>query len=75
MHVDEERKHVLTRIRKTKTGVKVKKSDHNVLLAEFNCKLLEKDEPKNDQVYNLKNKRCQADFKKYTSNTNMQGRW
>ena len=71
MHVDEERKHVLTRICKTKTGVKVKESDHNVLLAELNSKLLEKDKPQNDQVYNLKNKRCQADFKKYTLNINM----
>ena len=71
MHVDEERKHVLTRICKTRKGVKVKESDHNVLIAEFNCKLLEKDEPEIDQVYNLKNKMCQANFKKFTSNTNM----
>ena len=71
MQVDEERKHVLTRIRKTKKGVKVKESDHNVLLAEFNCKLLERDESENEHAYNMKNKHCQANFKKYTSDTSM----
>ena len=43
MHIDEERSHVLSRIRKTKKGVKVKESDHNVLLAEFNCKIATKE--------------------------------
>ena len=40
MHIDEERRHVLTRIRKTKHGIKVKESDHNVLIGEFNCKVI-----------------------------------
>ena len=34
--IDEDRKHVLTRVRKTKNGSTVKESDHNVLLSEFN---------------------------------------
>ena len=71
MHVDEERKHVLTRVRKTKQGVKVKESDYNVLLLEFRCKLMEKEVDDKNEAYNLKNKKCQAKFKNYTSNTNM----
>ena len=71
MHIDEERKHVLIKIRKTKKGVKIKESDHNVLFAEFNCKIVDKVDDKKEEVYNLKNKKCQTSFKQYTSNTNM----
>ena len=35
--VDEKRKHVLTRITKTKKGVTKKESYHNVLITEFTC--------------------------------------
>ena len=41
LKVDEGRKHVLTRITKTKNGVNTKKSDHNVLQAEFNSEVCE----------------------------------
>ena len=71
MHVDEERRHVLTRITKTKKGqLKVKESDHNVVITEFDCKMktYKKDVV---EVYNLTNKDCQVAFKKYTSETNM----
>ena len=71
MHVDEERRHVLTRITKTKKGqLKVKESDHNVVITEFDCKMktYKKDVV---EVYNLTNKDCQVVFKKYTSETNM----
>ena len=70
MHIDEKRKHVLTRIRKTKQGIKVKESDHNVLLSKFKCKVKPSDKDVTE-VYNLKSKECQAKFKKYTSETNM----
>ena len=33
--VDEDRKHVLTKITKTKNGVITKESDHNVLISKF----------------------------------------
>ena len=36
--VDEERNHVLTKISKTKKGVIIKESDHNVLISKFNFK-------------------------------------
>ena len=70
MHVDEERSHVLTRIRKTKNGIKTKESDHNVILTEFNCKISTKVDERLE-VYNLKNLECQSKFKDYTDNTNM----
>ena len=38
MLVDENRNHVLTRIRKAKKGMKTKESEHNVIIIEFNCK-------------------------------------
>ena len=63
MHIDNERKHVLTRIRKTKKGPKVKESDHNVLLSEFKCKINKKKSNDKVESYNLKNKECQAKFK------------
>ena len=71
MHIDEQRRHVLTRIRKTKQGIKVKESDHNVLLSEFKCKVKPSEEKNILELYNLKNKECQANFKSYTSETNM----
>ena len=69
-HVDEERKHVLTRIKNTKRGQKKKESDHNVLQTEFNCEVSDKKNTKIES-YNLKNKDCQAKFKAYTSQENI----
>ena len=68
MHIDEDRIHVLTRIRKTKNGNK--ESDHNTIISEFLCTVIPKDETK-EEVYNLKNKECQTKFKAYTSATTM----
>ena len=59
MHIDEERSHVLTRIRKTKIGVKVKESDHNTILTKFNHKVMAQPLEEKIKVYNLKNKDCQ----------------
>ena len=72
MHVDEQRLHVLTRIRKTKKGINIKESDHNVILTEFDCKMNKEDEQEKEEVlYNFKNKEGQQKFKLLTSNTNM----
>ena len=71
MHVDEERKHVLTKIQKTKKGTKYKESDHNVLLTEFKCEIIINKDTQKEEAYNLKNKECQSNFKKYTDNTKM----
>ena len=69
--VDEKRNHVLTRITKSKRGIKVKESDHNVIITEFDCKTKDREENVKEDVYNLKNKTCQETFKKLTSETSM----
>ena len=38
MKIDEERNHVLTRITKTKKGVKTMSSDHNVIISNFSIR-------------------------------------
>ena len=70
LNVDEEKKHVLKSIRKTKKGIKIKESDHNVLVTEFKCEVKEEKVKEKEEIYNLKNKECQKQFKQYTSNTN-----
>ena len=67
--IDDERKHVLTKIKMTKHGVVKKESDHNVLIAEFTNTVPDKKCKKKIEIYNLKNAQCQRKFKEYTSNT------
>ena len=65
--IDEERKHVLTKVVKTKKGTKKVESDHNVLVSKLKFdwnKNIRKDRV---EIYNLKNKKCQAAFKEITS--------
>ena len=71
LNIDEEKKHVLTKCINTRKGIKVKESDHNVLISEFNCNV--KDDKGSDrlEIYNLKNRECQLKFKKYTDETTM----
>ena len=69
--IDEERRHILTKIRKTKTGVVTKESDHNVLITEFTCKFVITDKNSEAEVYNLNNLECQKKFNIYTSKTKM----
>ena len=69
--VDEARTHVLTRIVNTKKGVMKKESDHNVLIAKFNCIIEGLENKKKHEVYNLKNIECQKKFYEYTSNKRM----
>ena len=71
LYIDEERKHVLTRIRKTKTGIKTKESDHNVLVTKFDNTISYEKVNKKIEVYNIKNKDCQEKFKQFTSNIKM----
>ena len=54
--IDEARTHVLTRIKNTKNGPIKKESDHNALIAEFNCKFIEPEPEIKSEAYNLKNK-------------------
>ena len=70
MKVDEERNHVLTRITKTKKGVKKISSDHNVIISKFSIKWNRKKRAERIEMFNLKNRDCQKIFKEITSNTN-----
>ena len=69
MKVDEAKEHVLTKVTKTKKGLKIKESDHNTIVTEFNLKLDANEDNERFELYNLKNKECQEQFKAYTSNT------
>ena len=67
MVIDEERKHVLARFTKTKTGVKVKESDHNSIITNVRANWNKNDVPKREETYNFKNKECLQNFKEMTS--------
>ena len=71
VHIDQDRKHVLSRIYKTNRGVKVKESDHNTIVTEFDCKISRNSNEKKYDVFYLKDKEGQAKFKACTSGTNM----
>ena len=71
MHIDENRRHVLTKIRKTKEGIKVKESDHNVIISEFQCKVKPNEDKNVTEFYNLKDREGQIKFKEYTSEIGM----
>ena len=61
--IDEDRKHVLTKIRKTKKGIVSKESDHNVLVSEFNVSFSGESMKNKLEMYNIKNAECQEKFK------------
>ena len=69
--VDEAKKHVLTKITKSKRGTRKKESDHNVLITEFDCKVSDHKKEEKEEFYNLKNKECQGKFKVYSSESKM----
>ena len=71
LHIDEERKHILTKIQKKKNGNLVKESDHNILHSEFVNTVPYKTDKNKIEVYNIKNTVCQEKFKEYTTNTKM----
>jgi hypothetical protein len=71
VHIDEDRQHVLSKIHNTKKGAKIKESDHNTIITEFDCKVSEHIVEKKVEVYDFKDKESQAKFKAYTSGTNM----
>ena len=71
LEIDEDRRHVLTKIRKTKKGIIKKESDHNVLVTTFSDTFESSETKEKEEMYNLKNKECQKKFKMYTSYTHM----
>ena len=71
VHIDEDRKHVLSRIHKTKRGTKIKESDHNSIITELDCRIIKDKDEKKVELFDLKDKDSQAKFKAYTTGTNM----
>ena len=69
MTVDEERKHVLTRLTKTKKGLIKKESDHNTIITEINCKPKPLEINKRRELFNLNDKECQKLFMKEMNKT------
>ena len=55
LYIDEERKHAITKIMKTKTGVISKESDHNAMISKFRFKWNKRKLQKRIEMYNLKN--------------------
>ena len=66
--IDEKRDHILTKIIKTKKGVKKVVSDHNVLISKFKL-VWRKTKNAKIETFNFKNKDCQLRFKELTSST------
>ena len=67
MVVDEERNFVLARYTKTKTGIKVKESDHNSLITSIKTNWNKNNMPKRKESYNYKKKESLEKFKAMTS--------
>ena len=65
--IDEERKHVLTRITKTKKGIVKVESDHNMIFTHLKMNWSKKVKKQRHEIYNLKNEECQQEFKKATT--------
>ena len=65
--IDEERKHVLTKTKKTKNGVERVESEHNPLVTKFKMTWNKKIKSKRIEMFNLKNRNCQIKFKELTT--------
>ena len=67
--IDEKRNHILSKITKTKKGVKIQESDHHPLITKL--KFTWSKHSKNDrkEIFNFKNKDCQNKFKDLTTQT------
>ena len=68
--IDDERKHVLTRVTKTKKGVITVESDHNVMFTHLKLTCNKKVKEKRNEMFNLRNKECQELFKEVTTAAN-----
>ena len=68
--IDDERKHVLTKITKTKKGVIKSESDHNVIFSHFKLPWNRREIKQREEIFNLKNKDCQKVFREATTALN-----
>ena len=69
--IDEEGNNALTKIIKTKNGIKKQTSDHNTIITKFTIKWSRKIRKPRIEMFNLKNKECQKKFTALTSKTNI----
>jgi hypothetical protein len=69
MLVDEERKHVLKRFYKHKGETRLVNSDHNILVLNICYPWDMKIRKEKIEIFNLRNKKCQADFFNCTNQT------
>ena len=68
--IDENGQHALTKIVKTKEGIKTKQSDHNSIVTKFNIGWNKKSKAERFEIYNLKNSEDQIKFKCLTNKNN-----
>ena len=68
LEIDDERKHVITKLTNTKGKMSKVESDHNVLISRFNLNWHTRKKHDKNKMYNLKNKQGQLKFKHESSN-------
>ena len=68
--VDEERKHILSKITKTKKGVNIKESDHHPLITKLRFTWSKHRKKDRTEIFDFKNRDRQAKFKDLTTQTN-----
>ena len=71
--IDDERKHVLTRMTKTKKGVVKVESDHNIIFTKLRMQWDKKISNQRQELFNLKNEECQKAFREATETENNNG--
>ena len=64
--IDDERKNVLTKLSKTKNGVRKVESDHNSIYTHLNLAWEKRFKIQRQELFNLKNKDCQEIFREAT---------
>ena len=67
--IDEDKKYALSKIIKRKHLAQVVQSDHNVMFSKFKLSWSFETKMQIEEVFNLKNRDCQAKFKEDTSNS------
>ena len=70
IHIDEERKYVLTSITQAKKGIVRHESDHNSIVTQLNIKWESKNVPERIEMFNFNDVEGQQKFKGLTNNTN-----
>ena len=68
LEIDDERKHVITKLANNRDSTTKVESDHNVLITKYKLNWHRSKKHEKNEIYNLKNKQGQAKFKQETSN-------